>query len=347
MDAHLERRAGAGDHEAQRVLGRRYEVAGRHDLARGWFARAAQAGDADALRQLAINLLTEAPIAVADGIGMLRNAAERGDADALLLCAGVAAQDSGLASNWLVASEYLVRAAERGSQEALGQLRLLSGDARDGAAATLAGKIDFARWLAPTPSRVVHESPRIQIVEGFAQPQECDWLIARGRGRLKPAEVYDPGNGRGFRAGNFRSNSAAAFNIAQSDVVLALLRERIARATELATGGMEPAMLLHYAIGEQFAPHYDFIDPDVPGFAQDIARRGQRVATFLLYLNDDHEGGETHFADLDWRHRGAKGDALIFWNVGPGGQPDRRTLHAGLAPTRGEKWLLSQWIRGQ
>jgi hypothetical protein len=25
--------------------------------------------------------------------------------------------------------------------------------------------------------------------------------------------------------------------------------------------------------------------------------------------------------------------------------PDVKTLHAGLAPTRGEKWLLSQWMR--
>ena len=347
MDALLERRAGAGDREAQRALGCRYEHAGRHDLARGWFARAAQTGDAVALRLLAVNLLTETPIAAADGIGMLRSAAERGDAEALTLCAAVAAQDRDLASNWLVARDYLVRAAEHGSQDAIGQLRVLAGDAACTSPMALARKIDFARWLAPAPSRGVHETPRILIAEGFAQAAECDWLIARGRGRLKPSEIYDPASGRGLRAGEIRSNSAAAFNIAQSDVVLALLRERIARAVGIATGGLEPAMLLHYATGEQFAPHYDFIDPEVPGFAEGIARSGQRVATFLLYLSDAHEGGETEFVDLGWRHRGAKGDALIFWNVGPDGLPDRRTLHAGLAPTHGEKWLLSQWIRGQ
>jgi hypothetical protein len=31
--------------------------------------------------------------------------------------------------------------------------------------------------------------------------------------------------------------------------------------------------------------------------------------------------------------------------VEPDGKVDRGTLHAGLPPTSGEKWLLSQWVR--
>ena len=65
--------------------------------------------------------------------------------------------------------------------------------------------------------------------------------------------------------------------------------------------------------------------------------------------NDDIEGradgGETDFPTLGWRYRGSKGSALFFWNVGADGLPDRRTLHASLAPTRGEKWLYSYWVR--
>jgi hypothetical protein len=90
----------------------------------------------------------------------------------------------------------------------------------------------------------------------------------------------------------------------------------------------------------------DFFDPAIPSQATDMAVNGQRVATALVYLNDEGlEGGETDFPTLGIRHRGAKGDALVFFNVDAAGQPDRRTLHAGLPPTGGEKWLLSQWIR--
>ncbi|HXC54237.1 MAG TPA: 2OG-Fe(II) oxygenase [Rhizomicrobium sp.] len=335
MDGSLERRAAAGDTAAQIALARQHEDAARHDLARGWYARAAKAGDIAALRLLAINLLTAEPLAVPDGIGMIRDAAARGDAEAAHLCAVLAAQDQALPSNWSIALDYLARAATLGSAAAREQLALLG----DG------GKVDVARWLAPVPARPVSEAPRIAVLEGFASPAECDWLIARARPRLTAAEVYDPGSGGGRRAEDIRSNSAASFNIAQSDLVLVLLRTRIARATALDAGDMEPAMVLHYAVGQQFAPHFDFIDPESPALRPGIARHGQRVATFLLYLNDDFAGGETDFPDLGWRHKGRKGDALLFWNALPDNQPDRTTRHAGVAPTHGEKWLLSQWLR--
>lgn len=78
-----------------------------------------------------------------------------------------------------------------------------------------------------------------------------------------------------------------------------------------------------------------------------MAGHGQRILTFLLYLNDDFEGGETEFPLAGIRHKGKKGDALFFWNVHPDGRLDRQTLHAGLPPGIGEKWLLSQWVRNK
>ena len=34
-------------------------------------------------------------------------------------------------------------------------------------------------------------------------------------------------------------------------------------------------------------------------------------------------------------------------NITPDFAPDPRTLHAGLPPRTGEKWMFSQWIRGR
>jgi hypothetical protein len=79
--------------------------------------------------------------------------------------------------------------------------------------------------------------------------------------------------------------------------------------------------------------------------AADIAKRGQRFMTVLIYLNEGYESGETEFPLIGVRYKGRKGGALHFRNLDPAGAPDRQTLHAGLAPTKGEKWLLSQWIR--
>ena len=103
--------------------------------------------------------------------------------------------------------------------------------------------------------------------------------------------------------------------------------------------------MLHYAPGQEFKPHFDFLDPDIPSDADEIARRGQRNMTLLVYLNDDYTGGETEFPVLGLRYKGRKGDALLFRNLDSAGAPDRRMLHAGLTPVTGEKWLLSQWTR--
>lgn len=331
----LQRRAESGDCEAQIALACRCEAEGRTALARGWFARAAKQGSVAALRSLAINLLTKSPIVERDGVNMIRAAAHKGDAEAAYVCGMLAAQDYRLAERWSVARECLERAADRGWELAREQLSFLErvGAGGDPAVLTLA-----------SPVRAISESPRIGVVEGFASREICDWLIARARPRVGRALVHDKAIGGG-RVEEARSNSSVAFNVAQSDIVLMLVRARIAATASIPPESLESSAVLHYAPGQQFEPHVDYLDPSVPGYAADLAENGQRVATFLVYLNEDYEGGETDFPQIGWRYRGRKGDALLFWNVDASGSPDLQTIHAGLPPTTGEKWLLSQWLR--
>jgi hypothetical protein len=127
--------------------------------------------------------------------------------------------------------------------------------------------------------------------------------------------------------------------------VILLVRAKIAAALGAAVGALEQCQILHYAPGQEFSPHYDFIDAEVPGHAVELARGGQRVATFLVYLNEGYEGGMTSFPVLGFGYRGETGAGLTFTNLDPAGKPDRRMLHAGQPPSAGEKWVLSQWIR--
>jgi hypothetical protein len=184
----------------------------------------------------------------------------------------------------------------------------------------------------------------VAIVEGLASPEVCDWLIERARAGLAPARVYDHDTGGPVHEG-VRTNSERFFPFGDRDLIFNFVRLRIAHATGLPVRNMEAPTILHYVTGQHFLAHHDYLDPRAPGPAQEIARRGQRVLTLLLCLNDDYDGGETEFPLLGKRFKGRKGNALFFWNVGPDGGIDERTLHAGLSPTRGEKWLLSQWIR--
>jgi prolyl 4-hydroxylase len=119
---------------------------------------------------------------------------------------------------------------------------------------------------------------------------------------------------------------------------MAILRARIAEATQMHVRDMEPVEVLHYSVGQEFEPHYDSpADPNAPGHLQ-------RVITLLLALSDDYDGGSTRFLRVGLQWRGRKGTAVYFWNVMPAGARDERSIHAGLPITRGEKWLMTQFI---
>ena len=187
------------------------------------------------------------------------------------------------------------------------------------------------------------ETPRIVCANAFVPPEICDWLIGVGRSRLRPAEVYDPVTGEKYHDAAIRNHGVVSFDITQYDVVLLLMRARVAALANVAFDDLEPAMLLNYQPGQRFLPHFDYLDPVKQ--RDNIALHGQRVGTFLLYLNDGFAGGETDFPELGWRYKGRKGDALLFWSADANGALEHSALHAGLPLSNGEKWVLSQWIR--
>ena len=280
---------------------------------------------------------------------LIHRAAALGDPGATHRSAVLTAVGLGCAQSWDAALDLLQRSAELGWSLAQAQMRLLGEDDEADADANLWGRlrarIDPAAWTTPPAKRVLSQHPRIRAAEAVASKAVCDWIIARGRDRLAPARVYDSATG-GPAVENERNNREAELDLARTDLAVLLLQARIAAATGLPFRQMEHPNLLHYRVGQRFARHVDYLDPTAPGFAQEIALKGQRVATFLLYLNEGFEGGETDFPIIGLRHKGGTGDAMFFANVDESSAPDRRTLHAGLPPTRGEKWLFSQFIRG-
>ncbi|GAA0618547.1 2OG-Fe(II) oxygenase [Brevundimonas kwangchunensis] len=236
--------------------------------------------------------------------------------------------------DWAEALRLLERAAAQGHEPA--------GDDR----AALAALPDLGQWLTPPRPRALMAGPAILTVPDFLPPSVCDWLMDQAREETRPALVYDPATGDGLR-NDIRTNSASQIGLERMTVTMALVRERIARIAGLPVPGLEWTQVLHYGVGQTFDWHVDWLNPDEPGYAADLASRGQRIATLLVYLNDDYEGGETAFEAGGLRHRGKKGDALMWANTLPQGGVDPRTRHAGLPPTAGEKWVLSQWLRGR
>lgn len=307
--------------------------------------RRAEGGDPDAQYLVGLRLL-EGAGAMADGpraIALIQSACDNGHAEAAATCALFEAMGAGRPQSWPRALDLLVQSAERGSASAQGQLAALAGDS-DRNWSALRGRIAIERLLQAPARQILSDSPRIISYPGIASAAECEWVRSKASDRLQRAKVFHTASGD-QTTDPVRDNSGTEFQLPQMDVVLEVLRARISAATRLPVPIFEPIQVLHYAVGEQFRPHHDFLDPQSPGFAEQLRLYGQRIATVLIYLNDGYEGGETVFPRLGISYRGGTGDGLFWTNVDRKGHADPMTMHAGTPPTSGEKWVISQWIR--
>ncbi|MEZ5458163.1 MAG: 2OG-Fe(II) oxygenase [Steroidobacteraceae bacterium] len=184
----------------------------------------------------------------------------------------------------------------------------------------------------------------VGTVQRLIPPEWCDYLIGMDADLLAPAQVNDAAAGREARHA-MRSNRCAAIGLGDLDCLHALTWRRICDAAGHAISLSEWPNLLHYRSGEHYSDHVDYIDPDVPAFSGELASRGQRVMTALLYLASAEAGGRTDFPALGWSFAGQPGELLVFRNLDESGRPEPRSLHAGRAPEVGEKWVLSVWLR--
>lgn len=324
---------------------------GRYDEAIALLRAAAKVGSAAAANRLGRRVLVgrNAPFDAKEALSLLTFAAAQGDADALTQMATLKGAGAWLAQNWQEALDLLLQAAERGSEHARGQLMILgerglAARARSGEAglwAALRASFDLKAWLSVPERRAICEAPRIRVVEKFVPPEACAWLIKRGEGKFLRSMMFD---GKKSSVLDSRTCSDFKFDIVEADLVLQLVRERVAAITTLPTVAFEPPQIFHYALGEEIKAHYDRLRIGDQGYGEGGAYSGDRMATFLLYLNDDYDGGELVFPKVGVTHKGRTGDGIYFAHVDAAGEHERLSLHAALPITRNEKFILSQWI---
>lgn len=317
----------------------------------GRFAEAMEAlrkaslqGDLPAMSELAHRMLIgdRAPKSPTHALFLLRQAAKAGEGRALARLAALTAAGAYVPQDWQQALALLGAAAAAGDAAAQGQLACLQAPGSSSADwPTLAARVPLPYWLQAAREERLHDNVR-RIPELAPRPV-CDWLIGRAQHRLQPALVYDAVS-KENQLHEMRSNTMALFDYANFDVVQFLVQARMSATCGYPMQHFEASMVLHYDVGQQITPHFDFIDAKAADYAQQIQEHGQRMVTFLLYLNDDYDGGETTFPDLGIVNRGHSGEGLYFINAHADLTPDRRMLHTGSPPTRGEKWIVSQFI---
>jgi len=196
-------------------------------------------------------------------------------------------------------------------------------------------------WIEPI---LEDPEPRIYILHNIATAEECAHLVQLGTKRGMERAQIVPYGGTGLIDSNTRTNTGAWLDF-QQDPVVSLLERRMADATGTVPTQGEALQVLHYEKGQKFEAHQDFFDP-LTDPEENFIPGGNRLATVLLYINAADKGGETAFPLLDppLKLVAKTGDAVLFFNMKPDGDVDRRTKHAGTPPIQGDKWVATKWI---
>lgn len=185
------------------------------------------------------------------------------------------------------------------------------------------------------------DHPRVVLFGGLLADDECDELVAQAEQRITASEVVDLETGAS-RADAGRTSSGMSYQRGETPLVRRI-EQRIASLLRWPIEHGEGLQVLRYRPGEEYRPHYDYMDPAHPGAAPFLARGGQRVASLVIYLNTPSSGGATVFPDIHLEVAAQKGNAVFFSY--DRAHPATRTLHGGQPVRSGEKWIATKWLR--
>ena len=173
----------------------------------------------------------------------------------------------------------------------------------------------------------------VSVIDGLLTPEDCERLIAyceaagfsRSRvvGRSREQDVISA----------IARNSSSATLPDRSHPLLGKLYRGCAEREGVGVPDVEDIQCVRYKRGQRFKPHYD-ATTELP-----------RLTTYLLYLNDDFEGGNTAFPLLGYEVKPKAGACLRFPSCDRMGRILWPSLHGGLPVKSGVKYALNIWVR--
>ena len=183
-------------------------------------------------------------------------------------------------------------------------------------------------------------SDRVELytAEGFLVPEECDELIEIIRASLRPSTISHDGTADA----SYRTSSTC--DLIGGEPAVRALDDKICSAMGIDAAMAEPSQGQLYEIGQEFKPHTDYFE-HYELEQHSTPTLGQRTWTFMIYLNEVEEGGETAFVNVGLVIPPKRGMAVLWNNLKPDGTPNYDTLHHGTPVKRGYKAIITKWFR--
>ena len=170
--------------------------------------------------------------------------------------------------------------------------------------------------------------PEPIVMRNFLSESERRHIISEATNKLETSTISH----NKMVDENIRKSETAWLD--KDDKVVRNVINRCLKQTDRPIGNCEKLQVLKYKPGGHYSPHQDCFNND----------KNPRMYTFILALNDEYEGGETAFPNLNEKYKLKAGDALFFHTLDNYGLDTSDALHGGQPVKSGEKWVCNLWV---
>lgn len=209
-------------------------------------------------------------------------------------------------------------------------------------------KHDIREYINHIGKRVIehtfNDSYKILEIYDVLTKEECATMIAT-------AKQYDIERSLviGDKNNTIDKDVRDSFNIFLKDSTGDTF-ETLAKATAELTGipatHQEQTQIVFYMPRGYYRAHYDGCEEGETreSCLNGYGSAGDRLATLIVYINDDYKGGKTEFTKVGFSVTPEVGKGILFYNIDENEDIIYESEHTGTDVIEGNKWIATKWV---
>lgn len=134
--------------------------------------------------------------------------------------------------------------------------------------------------------------------------------------------------------------------ILKNDPIVSHIIDNIAKLLYTSSDYAENVQIVRYLPYQTYAEKYDSCCDNNVRCKDFIKRGGQRRLAIIIYLNQDFDGGETYFRNLNLKFKPNEGSGIVIYPLAENSHkchPD--SIHSSLPINKSDKWVMNIWFR--
>jgi len=180
----------------------------------------------------------------------------------------------------------------------------------------------------------------IFTIPDFLSDEECDHICSLIEQNNTRSSVTAEGTKSTQYHDGRTSNTS---NLSDNDDIVNRVNLKMYNELNISKEYSEPTQGQIYQVGQEFRHHNDFFTDG--SYTNHCLSSGQRTYTFMIYLNDVEEGGETDFPKINQTFTPQKRMAVVWKNSDGTGKENYASHHAGKPVIKGKKIIITKWFR--